>query len=298
MKIQFEYFWGGFNPKDFFLLKYFDNPEIVTTDDYDFIILSVFPNKKLQINSSAKIIVFNGEHPDYVRSRIISLGIKPNIVIGYIDTYNYFYPVKKIYYPLWLLYYPQFDDKFILDIELNKHITIQDINKKKFCCLINSHDNNVTRKPIYNALTIIDRIDCPGLLLNNLDRSLVGTSSEDKLKFMNSYIFNICSENIRGIKYLTEKLPQALNSCCIPIYYGELSDINQRIFNQDRIIIVDDFSSNTMTQLRKKIKKLFDNKCDLLKFYKKPIFTDNAYDEYKKFIEDFETKFKDSINSN
>ena len=41
---------------------------------------------------------------------------------------------------------------------------------------------------------------------------------------------------------------------------------------------------------------VFDNKYDLLKFYKKPIFTSNAYDEYKKFIEDFELKFKVMIS--
>ena len=79
---------------------------------------------------------------------------------------------------------------------------------KKFCCLINSHDSNNTRKPIYNVLSNIGRIDCPGVLLNNCDRRLCGTTSEDKIKFMNSYVFNICSENFFGELYFTEKLPQ------------------------------------------------------------------------------------------
>jgi hypothetical protein len=292
MKIRFEYFWGGFNPKDFFLLKYFDSPEIVSGDEYDYLILSVFPTKKLEIKDTARIIVFNGEHPSYVNSRIVALGIKPHIIIGYTDDINYLFPVKKLYYPLWFLYYPNFDDKFIKEFESKKDIKINDINEKKFCCLINSHDNNSTRKPIYNSLSTIDRIDCPGLLLNNLSRTLVGTSSEDKINFMCGYIFNICSENFYGTKYLTEKLPQALNSGCIPIYYGDLSDINSKIFNPDRIITVKDMSPSSMLQLKKKIKKLFDNRCDLLKFYSKPIFTSNAYDEYKKFIEDFEMKIK------
>jgi hypothetical protein len=291
MKIRFEYFWGGFNPKDFFLLKYFDSPEIVTDDDYDYLILSVFPTKKFEINPQAKIIVFNGEHPSYVNSRIISLGIKPNIIIGYTDNINYLFPVKKLYYPLWILYYPNFNQQLITEIESKK-----DINNKKFCCLINSHDNNSTRKPIYNLLSIIDRIDCPGLLLNNIDRKLVGTTSEDKINFMRGYIFNICSENFYGTKYFTEKLPQAIHSGCIPIYNGDLSDINSKIFNSDRIILVKDMSPSSMLQLKKKIKNLFDNKYDLLKFYSKPIFTDNAYEEYKKFIEDFEEKIKLSIS--
>jgi len=292
MKIRFEYFWPGFNPKEFFLLEYFDNPEIVVDDSYDYLVLSVFPNKLFPIKDGVKIIVFNGEHPSYIKDKIIKIGIKPDIQIGFVDDYNYDYSVVKLYYPLWILYYPQFDQKFIDDIEAKKNITLEGINQKKFCCLINSHDNNNTRRPIYNSLTNIGKIDCPGVLMNNCDRKLVGTTSENKIKFMNSYIFNICSENYAGPLYFTEKLPQALNSCCIPIYHGDLSDINEKIFNKDRMIIVNDFSPNTMIQLKKKIKKLFDNKYDLKKFYLKTIFNPGAIDVYTRFVEEFKTRFQ------
>lgn len=295
MKIRFEYFWSGFNPKDFFLLEYFDLPEIVSDDTYDYLIISVFPNKLFPIKKGAKIIVFNGEHPSYINNRLVINGIKPDIQIGFIDSNNYDYTVDKLYFPLWLLYYPKFNQEFIDEIELKKNITQQEINNKKFCCLINSHDNNNTRKPIYNLLSNIGRIDSPGILMNNCDRKLVGTTSEDKINFMNFYIFNICSENSYGSLYLTEKLPQALNSCCIPIYHGDLSDINLKIFNKDRMIIVDDFSSHKMLELKKKIKKLFDNKHDLKKFYLKPIFNPGALDEYKRFMEEFKNKFKNLL---
>jgi hypothetical protein len=256
------------------------------------LVLSVFPNKLFSIKKEAKIIVFNGEHPSYIRERLVINGIKPDIQIGFVDSYNYDWKVVKLYYPLWILYYPQFDQKFIDGIEAKKNITLEGINQKKFCCLINSHDNNLTRRPIYNVLSNIGRIDCPGVLLNNCDRRLCGTTSEDKIKFMNSYVFNICSENFYGPLYFTEKLPQSLNSCCIPIYHGDLSDINEKIFNKDRMIIVDDFSLNTLIQLKKKIKKLFDNKHDLKKFYSRPIFTPGAIDEYIRFVEEFKNKFK------
>ena len=93
MKIRFEYFWPGFNPKDFFLLKYFDEPEIVSDDSYSYLILSVFPNKLLSIKDSAKIIVFNGEHPSYINDRLVRIGIKPDIQIGFIDYNSYDYMV-------------------------------------------------------------------------------------------------------------------------------------------------------------------------------------------------------------
>ena len=296
MKIRFEYFWPGFNSKDFFLLKYFDEPEIVSDDSYSYLILSVFPNKLLSIKDSAKIIVFNGEHPSYINDRLVRIGIKPDIQIGFIDSNSYDYNVEKLYYPFWHLYYPQFDQKFIDDIEAKKNITQQEINQKKFCCLINSHDSNNTRKPIYNVLSNIGRIDCPGVLLNNCDRRLCGTTSEDKIKFMNSYVFNICSENFFGKLYFTEKLPQSLNSCCIPIYNGDLSGYNEKIFNKDRIIIINDFSPDSIVQLKKKIKKLFSNKYDLKKFYSRPIFNPGAMDVYTGFVEEFESKFRSLIS--
>jgi hypothetical protein len=292
MKIRFEYFWPGFNPKDFFLLEYFDSPEIVVDDSYSYLVISVFPNKLFPIKEDAMIIIFNGEHPSYIKDRIVRLGIKPNIQIGFIDSNTYNFKVEKLLYPFWFLYYPKFNQEFIDEIEANKNITLEGINQKKFCCLINSHDNNNTRKPIYNILSNIGRIDCPGVLLNNCDRRLCGTTSEDKIKFMNSYVFNISSENSYGPLYFTEKLPQSLNSGCIPIYHGDLSDINEKIFNKDRMIIVNDLSPNTLLQLKKKIKKLYDNKCDLLKFYRKPIFNPGAIDEYTRFVEEFKNKFK------
>jgi len=292
MKIRFEYFWPQFNPKDFFLLEYFDSPQVVSDDSYDYLVLSVFPNKLFSIKKEAKIIVFNGEHPSYIRERLVINGIKPDIQIGFVDDYNYDYSVVKLYYPLWILYYPQFDQKFIDEIEAKKNITLEGINQKKFCCLINSHDNNNTRKPIYNVLSNISRIDCPGVLMNNIDRRLCGTTSEDKIAFMNFFIFNICSENFYGPLYFTEKLPQSLNSCCIPIYHGDLSDINEKIFNKDRMIIVNDLSPNSMLQLKKKIKKLFDNKHDLKKFYSRPIFNPGAMDVYTRFVEEFKNKFQ------
>ena len=252
MKIRFEYFWPQFDSKDFFLLKYFDNPEIVSDDSYSYLILSVFPNKLLTIKNGAKIIVFNGEHPSYINDRLVRIGIKPDIQIGFIDSNKYDYKVEKLYLPLWILYYPDFNQQKIDEIEEIKNITQQEINQKKFCCLINSHDTNNTRKPIYNLLSNIGRIDSPGLLLNNMDRRLCGSTSEDKIKFMKSYVFNICSENSYGVQYLTEKLPQSLNSGCIPIYHGDLSGYNEKIFNKDRMIIINDLSPDSLLQLKKR----------------------------------------------
>ena len=74
--------------------------------------------------------------------------------------------------------------------------------------------------------------------MNNLGR-LVG----DKLEFLRHYKFNICFENDahRGYNehYTTEKLPQALSSHTIPIYFGN-TDISKE-FNPKSFVDVRNF---------------------------------------------------------
>ena len=41
-----------------------------------------------------------------------------------------------------------------------------------------------------------------------------------KKRIMKNYKMNICTENYYGLGYLTEKLPQAMDALCIPIYVG------------------------------------------------------------------------------
>jgi hypothetical protein len=294
IKIRYEHFWGGFNIKEqegFFITKYFDKAEITTSDDYDILVCSVFPRNNIIVNSSAKVILFNGEHPNYIINFINVTGIRPDILMGFTDVpktildkiYGDQLPLI-LYYPLWILYYDKIFTQEYFD-KKNKDcnsITIDDFMNKKLCCLINSHDNNNTRTPIYNfILNNNGKVDSPGILLNNMDRNLVGVSSEDKLKFMNNYKLNICSENKAGEGYVTEKMPQSMDALCIPIYVGcnNLQKINYKIFNKDRILFIND--SNDYS----KIKKLMESPEDLYEMYKKPIFMKNSYEYLNKYME-------------
>ena len=118
----------------------------------------------------------------------------------------------------------------------------------------------------------------------------IGTSEKDKIKFMNNYLFNICSENGRGNGYLTEKLPQCLESLCIPIYYGDINRFNGNIFNINRIINIQDI--NNLDNIIDKINNLLKNKEELINFYKQDIFNPNAY----KYIEQINNIAKMTIN--
>jgi hypothetical protein len=283
MRLRYEAFWPGFNPNDFFITKMFDKINLVEDSTYDILICSVFPRNIISnLNKKGKIIIFNGEHPNYIINFIRITGIKPDILMGFTDIdlniLKEIYPIKLpllLYYPLWILYYDKIFSQEYFD-KKNKEIegiNFEEFLKKKFCCLINSHDNNNTRTPIYNYLLNENkRVDCPGPLLNNMDSRLVGTSSDDKIKFMKNYKFNICSENKYGYGYLTEKLPQAMDALCIPIYLGcnDITKINFKIFNKDRVIFI---NNNNFEE----IEKIINNDKKIYEIYKKPIFCKDSY---------------------
>ena len=292
IKIRYEHFWQGFNIKEqeeFFITKYFERVQITNDEDYDILVCSVFPQNNIKVISSAKVILFNGEHPNYIINFINATGIKPDILMGFTDIpksildkiYGDKLPLV-LYYPLWILYY----DKIFSQDYFNKknkeceNILKEDFLKKNLCCLINSHDNNNTREPIYNfILNNYGKVDSPGKLLNNMDKKYVGVTSEDKLKFMNNYKFNICSENNYGVGYVTEKMPQSMDALCIPIYIGcdNTQKINYKIFNKERIVFIN--------KNYDEIKKLMESPDELYDMYKKPIFIKNSYEYLKKYMD-------------
>jgi hypothetical protein len=284
IKLRYEAFWPGLNPNDFFITKFFENYTIVNDNSYDLLICSVFlRNNIINLNNTGKILLFNGEHPSYITNFIINSNIKPDILMGFTDIdkqiiLNIYGNNKPIilYYPLWILYYDNIFSQQYFDEKNNyiKNITKEEFNERKFCCLINSHDNNNSRTPIYNFIIKNNKsVDCPGLLLNNIDSKLVGKSSEDKLKFMQNYKFNICSENKYGYGYVTEKMPQSMDSTAIPIYIGcdDLNKINFKIFNKDRIIFIkniNDFDN---------LKLIINNMDKAFEIFKRPIFNNDSF---------------------
>lgn len=296
MNLRFEAFWKDFNPTDFFITKYFKSYTIVYDNTYDLLICSVFPkNIILYLNNNGKIIIFNGEHPSYIINFINITEIKPDIMLGFIDIdINILKKIYKsklpliLYYPLWILYYDKiFSQEYFNNINNDiETISFEEFNNKKFCCLINSHDNNNLRKPIYNYLIEKSKhIDCPGLLLNNMNSKIVGTSSEDKIKFMNDYKFNICSENKYCSGYITEKLPQSMNSMCIPIYVGcdDSTRLTFKIFNRDRIIFIRNNNFEELENIINDDRKIYE-------LYKKPIYLENSYIILKKYINEIKIK--------
>lgn len=157
--------------------------------------------------------------------------------------------------------------------------------KDKFACLIASHnDKNEIRTNTYNKLISIWNIDCPWLLLHNIDIKI--PKYEDKINFMKDYKFNICPENKYYKWYVTEKFIDTIKAWCIPIYYGCFNDFDEKIFNKDRILFCDD------KNLKDKVEILNFNEKNYLEFIEQPIFSKWASETIYKHIKIFEKKLK------
>lgn len=193
-------------------------------------------------------------------------------------------------FPIYIDYYNSYDEPSVFE-NINKKFKISTLEKKYFCALICRHDRWKTRTNIYNSLQNIDHIICPSKLFNNYSNDEFNKIG--KKKFLEDFIFNICPENtytdLKG--YITEKVMDACNSGCIPIYLEDImDDIDKKIFNVNRILFYKN-NKKSIQELKDKINSLYSNKKNLLDFYNQDIFLPNAYEE----INNMEKNLKDAI---
>ncbi|MDR3169922.1 MAG: hypothetical protein LBU27_09650 [Candidatus Peribacteria bacterium] len=73
------------------------------------------------------------------------------------------------------------------------------------------------------------------MLFHNLDETI---GENDKISFLQQYRFNICPENTLEKGYVTEKLVDAIQGGCVPIYRGMLDEWDKQIFNKEAIIYI------------------------------------------------------------
>ena len=161
--------------------------------------------------------------------------------------------------------------------EVNEYVKTCDINNKKFCFLANRHDPGNTRAPIYTELAQFSFIDCPGKLFNNCSNEELNAIGN--VEYTKKYLFNICSENYISSSqpgYITEKLMNTCLGGAIPIYFGELDATDEKIFNRDRILFLNDENPH---EIAERVKRLMINREELEQFYRQPVFMETAYAE-------------------
>lgn len=115
--------------------------------------------------------------------------------------------------------------------------------KSRFCSFVTAQDHGrktANRVAFFEKLNAVKRVESGGRILNNVGGS-IGPAREDKLDFLRATKFNICFENAALPGYTTEKLYDAMEARCIPVYWG-----NPRVgeeFNPKSFLNVADYPS-------------------------------------------------------
>jgi hypothetical protein len=275
------------NPQDNWLFNFIKTNitteivEVDINDNVDILLCSCFGDINKIINYPCKIkIFFYGEnldrYPEY--SDFNKLKSVFDLVIGFCDT-----DINQglIHLPLWITYYNYYN----IDIEDNiiTYITKQynknSINTNEKAVLIARHDRGGIRRKIFNyVLNNGIKVDCPGRLLNNCVKLESGNNA--KRDFMSKYKYNICPENSKAYNYFTEKIFQAFEAGCIPIYWG-IDYPEPKILNKYAYIFIKDINDNNY--------EITDN-------ISKDIFLATAKDELKLIYITLEKELKKLIS--
>ena len=210
-----------------------------------------------------------------------------NIIIGCVEN-----NLNSIKYPLYM-YHINLEKKNIFN-DINNYVKECSLDKK-FCTLINTHDTWSTRIPIYNKIINIGKIDCPSNLLNNCSNEELNNIGN--VEYIKKYLFNICSENtLTNVKgYITEKLINCCLGGAIPIYCGWFDEIDEKIFNKDRILFYDPNNDESLNNVYNKIKELMEDNNKLNDFYKMDIFIENAFNICQNMHDNLFDKLKNLI---
>lgn len=150
--------------------------------------------------------------------------------------FEYFDDLRYLRFPLWLMY--MFEPDSTEDALIKRCAELrfpQGGRHHKFASLISRVDILGIRTEMYKAMVGIDSVDCAGALMHNCD-DLWKVFSDDKKRFISEYKFNICPENSNCAGYVTEKVFQAIDAGCIPVYWGSYNCPEPEVVNPEAVV--------------------------------------------------------------
>lgn len=250
MKINFVDFWPNFKKDDNYFYHLLKTKNQITIDeiDPDLIFCSCFGNEQHRYNNHrCKKIFYIGENRGLPQ-------FEYDLMFTFEETAN-----NNVYFPLFVMFLNWFgvehsderDISYLIDIEqLLKPVENVDKiikNKSKFCAFIAGNNNANYRKEFCQELQKHARVDCPGVVLNNMP-SIGGRGDQrHKVDFLKNYRFNIAFENSKHDGYVTEKILHPFAANCVPIYWGGSKVM--RYFQPNFFVHVDGDFSNVVSRV-------------------------------------------------
>lgn len=162
--------------------------------------------------------------------------------------FDFFDDEKYLRLPTWVLRFfaPEADFEGVR-LRCKELSNPQDVaNRRGYTSIIASWDPTGIRKEIFEGLSQFGRVDCAGKWMHN-DDSLKRDFGDDKLAYLKTYRYNVCPENSNAYGYVTEKLFDAIEAGCVPVYWGSYNKPELDILNQEAILFWDFQGENAET---------------------------------------------------
>lgn len=161
--------------------------------------------------------------------------------IGFWTEYQEFSNVYRFPYWKWHLDYLEYRNNIeykrfgnLISIEglmrpISATFTREQLRNRKNRAILFSKHLKEPRGTFFNLTNKIIGCDGIGDAFNNGNKNL------GKLDILKTYKFNLCPENSLGDGYITEKIPEAFQSGCVPITWCKPSDLDLD-FNKEAVI--------------------------------------------------------------
>ena len=268
MKIWYENFYPGFEPKDCFfndILRTITDVEI-TSNNPDLLIYCVFGNPNNAISKhKCKVAFFASE-----KVLVGTNPLKKVVVENYPCDFSISYDEESktnIQCPLWVTYldYKNPEDPYYYKVTTQER-TFH--HKDKYCNFIfgNPAIGYSPRFDFFKFLSKKRQVHSAGRFANNIGYS-IGNSKEDKLNYIKNFVFTIAFENAYDEVYMTEKLLHPLLMSSIPIYWGGKAASSH--FNSKTFI---DAVNRPFEEIETEMNELLEDKDRIIEMCTIPIF--------------------------
>lgn len=214
-----------------------------------------------------------------------------NLSLGF----DYIENEKYLRFPFWLMCFLQPDDTIETirgKIETINNARKEAWKKKKACTLICRNDYYGDRAYFADQVEQVLDVRYGGAFRHN-DDELVEKYGNNKLSYIQQFMFSLCPENTNSNGYVTEKLFDAFKAGCLPIYWGSDNMPEPDIINPDAILFLklNDDNSETLS----KIKRLQEDEEYCRTFAEQPVFLEGAEYRVYQYLEDLKTKIKSIV---
>ena len=209
----------------------------------------------------------------------------PTLSIGF----DYSDQPKYLRFPYWLLtsFPPTVTYEDVVSF-IDKYNYSDSTARNKSCAFVCRKDYYGDRAGTADLVESILQVSYPSDFRHN-DDDLHDKFGDDKIAYLRQFRFNLCPENTNDLGYVTEKVFQAIQAGCIPIYWGNEGYPEPDILNPEAIVYID---MNNPKEGLALLKHLNENPDAYADFISRPRFNPGAEDAIYGFFERAEQKFR------